>query len=219
MKSVPWDQRVARAIVPLIARTPATPNHLTATSLLLALAAAGLFATGDGILVNWGAGLFVFARFLDHFDGELARFKGIASRFGYYFDYLTGALSYAALFLGVGLGLSMGALGAWAIALGAAATAAALITMGLDIHIDRINAKGADKPKAGERDAVSYPGYGGFEIEDGIYLLAPITWLGFLTPFYVLTCVGASIFCLWTLAQLLRLRRKGARDLGATPPS
>ncbi|MDP7668125.1 MAG: CDP-alcohol phosphatidyltransferase family protein, partial [Rhodospirillales bacterium] len=88
MKSVPLDQRVARAIVPLIARTPATPNHLTATSLLLALAAAGLFATGDGVLVNWGAGLFVFARFLDHFDGELARFKGIASRFGYYFDYL-----------------------------------------------------------------------------------------------------------------------------------
>jgi phosphatidylglycerophosphate synthase len=217
MKRAPWDQRIARAIVPLIARTPVTPNHLTAMGLVLALVAAGLFATGHGFLVNWGAGLFAFSRFLDHFDGELARLKGIASRFGYYFDYLTGALSYAALFLGVGLGLRTGDLGSWAIALGLAATAAALITMGLDIHIDRFNAKGTGTATAGDRDAVGYPGYGGFEIEDGIYLLAPITWLGFLTPFYVLACVGASIYCAWTLAQLLRLRRKGARDLAATP--
>ncbi|MDP6603519.1 MAG: CDP-alcohol phosphatidyltransferase family protein [Rhodospirillales bacterium] len=217
MKRVPWDQRIARAIVPLIARTPVTPNHLTATGLVLAFVAAGLFASGHGILANWAAGVFVFSRFLDHFDGELARLKGVASRFGYYFDYLTGALSYAALFLGIGLGLSKGDLGSWATALGAAAMAAALITMGLDMHIDRFNAKLNGPKTAGERDAASYPGYGGFEIEDGIYLLAPITWLGFLTPFYVLACVGASIFCAWTLAVLVRLRRKGARDLAATP--
>ena len=219
MKTPLWDQRIAAFLVRPLVDTSVTPNQVTTVSLLFSLVGAALLATGDRSAENWGAGLFMLGRFLDHFDGELARFKGIASRFGYYFDYLTGALSYAALFLGIGLGLSMGALGGWAIALGAAATAAALITMGLNIHIDRINAKGAGKQKAGERDAVSYPGYGGFEIEDGIYLLAPITWLGFLTPFYVLTCVGASIFCLWTLAQLLRLRRKGARDLAATPPS
>ena len=217
MKRVPWDQRIARAIVPLIARTPVTPNHLTATGLVLALVAAGLFASGHGVLANWGAGLFVLSRFLDHFDGELARLKGIASRFGYYFDYLTGAISYSALFLGVGLGLSKGYLGAWAIALGAAATMAALITMGLDIHIDRFEARGEGKETAGDGDAGGHPGYGGFEIEDGIYLLAPITWLGFLTPFYVLACGGASIYCAWKLARLVGLRREGARDSAATP--
>ena len=100
MKQLPYDQRAARWLVRPLARLAVTPNQLTALTLLLALSAAALFAYGTPTAQAWGAGLFVLARFLDHFDGELARLTGKASCFGYYFDYLAGALSYAALFAG-----------------------------------------------------------------------------------------------------------------------
>ena len=53
---------------------------------------------------------------------------------------------------------------------------------------------------------MGYPGIGGFELEDGIYLIAPITWLGWLTPFFVAASIGASIYLFWTLGLVLKGR-------------
>ncbi len=198
----PWDQRLARVFVRLLERTPVTPNQLTAVTLALALAGAGLLASGRPDWADWGAGLFVLARFMDHFDGELARRKGLSSRFGYYFDYVAGGTSYAALFLGIGIGLAQGPLGGWSLVLGIGGMSSALISMGLNLGIDKALEHGAD-----DGVACGYPSFAGFELEDGIYLIAPITWAGFLTPFFVLAGTGATIYCLWTLATLLRLRR------------
>ena len=199
MDKPPYDQRIARLMVRPLAHTPVTPNHLTALTLLLALAAACLFAQGGAAAASWGAGLFVLARFLDHFDGELARLTDRKSRFGYYFDYVAGAISYSALFAGMGIGLSGGGLGGWALALGAAGFASAILSMFLNLDID--TARGL-----AEGDTVGYPGAAGFELEDGIYLIAPITWLGWLEPFFVLCGIGAAVYCLWTAWTLLRLR-------------
>ena len=60
-------------------------------------------------------------------------------------------------------------------------------------------------------DAVGYPGFAGFELEDDIYLIAPITWLGWLAPFFVASGIGAAIYCLWTSWTLAaaRARRRG----------
>lgn len=201
MNRSPWDQRIARVVVRPLARTPVTPNQMTTLTVLLALAAAVMFGTGDRVLANWAAGLFVLARFLDHFDGELARLKGAESRFGYYFDYFAGGLSFGALFLGLGIGLETGFLGVWAWVLGASGTASAVIAMFINLDIDRHNA-------GNERDAVGYPAFAGFELEDGIYLLAPITWFGFLEPFFIGAGVGAAIYCLWTLWTLSGMRRR-----------
>ncbi len=201
MKSLPWDQRIARVAVKPLVRTAVTPNHVTLVTLLLALAGAGLLAVGEPTLANWGAGVFVLARFLDHFDGELARQKGMASRFGYYFDYVTGALSYGALVLCIGIGLRHGALGGWALALGLAGVVSAVLSMFVNLQIDK------HQDGDGNGDAVRYPAFAGFEIEDGIYLLAPITWLGFLTPFFAAAAVGATVYCLWSLWTLIGLRR------------
>ena len=207
MSSDPWDQRIARILVRPLARTPVTPNHLTTMTLMLALAGAAMFAEGSPTASYWGAGLFVLARFLDHFDGELARLKGTSSRFGYYYDYVAGAISYAALFMGLGIGHAAGSLGTWAIVLGSAGTISALLSMVLNLGIDR---EQPDETNPGDDgDAVGYPGFAGFELEDGIYLLAPITWFGFLTPFFVAAGIGASIYCLWTLFRLVALRRTG----------
>ena len=199
MNKPPYDQRLARLLVRPLARTPITPNQITAVTLLLAVGAACLFARGDGRAANWGAGLFVLARFLDHFDGELARLTGMKSRLGYYFDYVAGALSYTALFAGIGIGLSTGALGGWALALGAAGAASAILSLFINLDIDKQMA-------LADGDATGYPGFAGFELEDGIYLIAPITWLGWLPPFFVLCGVGAAVYCLWSAWSLIKLR-------------
>ncbi len=202
MKSPPWDQRIARVLVRPLVKTPVTPNQLTVFTLLIALAGAGLLAVGDGTYANWGVGLFVLARFLDHFDGELARQKGMTSRLGYYLDYISGALSYGALFACLGVGFYGTELGGWAIVLGASGTASAVISMFTNLGLD----KQLDLKEEDDHDAVGYPGYAGFELEDGIYLIAPITWAGYLLPFFVAAGIGAAIYCLWTCWTLFRVR-------------
>ncbi len=199
MNKPPYDQRIARVLVRPLARLGVTANQVTAVSLVLALGAGALFALGGAPAIHWAAGIFVLARFLDHFDGELARLTGKTSRFGYYFDYLTGGLSHAALFAGIGWGLAGGPLGGWALVLGLAGCASALLAMGLNLDLDR-------QLGLGEGEAVGYPGWAGFELEDGTYLLAPVTWLGWLEPFLVAAGIGATVYLLWTLGRVLRAR-------------
>lgn len=199
MSDVPYDQKIARRLVPLLARTPVSPNALTLATGALALVAAGLFATGAPPATHWAAGLFVLARFLDHFDGELARLTGRASRLGYYLDYAVGGVSYAALFLGIGLGLSQGPLGFWAPAVGGAGAFAALAALAFNLRRD-------GGPAAASDTTADYPRFGGFELEDGIYLLAPVTWLGWLAPFFAAAGIGALLYCLWALLRLRRAR-------------
>lgn len=202
MRGLPWDQRAARLLVQPLAATPIRPNHVTCFTLVLALIGAGMFSSGDSDLANWAAGIFILSRFLDHFDGELARLQGTSTRFGYYFDYVVGAAAYLALFISIGMGFRDSELGSWAVVLGAAGAASALISMFANLEIDKrlfTNDGG---------DAIGYPGYLGFELEDGIYLIAPITWLGWLLPFFVAASIGASVYCLWTLLRLWRLMRQ-----------
>ncbi len=199
MNGTPWDQRIARVLVKPLVSSPVTPNQLTFFTIAMALAGAGLLATNVEHLVNWGAGLFVLSRFMDHFDGELARQKGMTSRLGYYLDYAGGGISYGALYLCLGIGLRDGALGDWALVLGTAGAVCAVVSVFLNLGIDRRQA-------APEGESVGYPGFAGFELEDGIYLLAPITWLGYLTPLFVASAVGAVVYTLWSLWCLLRLQ-------------
>ncbi len=192
----PYDQRLARMLVRPLARTPVHPNHVSVLTAVLGLGGAALFATGDAGDAGVGAALFVLARFLDHVDGELARETGRTSRLGYWLDYLAGGASYGALFACMALGLSHGALGAWAFALGAVAAAGAVLTMWVNVSIDRARGGGT----------VRYPSAAGFELEDGIYLLAPVTWAGLLAPFFVLACIGVVAYLAYSLLCLRRAR-------------
>lgn len=194
MTQMPYDKRIARVLVRPLARIGITPNQITAFTLVLALAAAWLFAIGDTMLSNWAAGMFVVARFLDHFDGELARLTGKTSRFGYYFDYVTGGLSHAALFLGIGIGLAAGPLGYWAIGLGVGGGIASLWSLFLNLDLDR-------RMEFAEGETIGYPGMWGFELEDGIYLFAPITWIGWLPEFFVAASAGSIIYTVWTFGR------------------
>jgi phosphatidylglycerophosphate synthase len=197
----PWDQRLARILIRPLARWPAIgPNHVTTLSLLFAAAAGGLYAMGSAGAANWAAVLFVLSRFIDHADGELARLTGKTSRFGYYYDYVVGALSSVALFVGLGVGLRSTVLGGWAMVVGIGAGIAALGAMVLGFGVDA----------QGDGEAGGYPGFGGFELEDGIYLVAPITWIGALVPFLIGAGLGQLVFCLWMLARFLRRADRAA---------
>ncbi len=68
----------------------------------------------------------------------------------------------------------------------------------------------ADSRQGGE--AGGYPALWGFELEDGIYLVAPITWLGGLDWFFILAASGQMIFCLWMLARYLRAEPAAAAE-------
>ncbi|NKC12360.1 MAG: hypothetical protein GKR94_09195 [Gammaproteobacteria bacterium] len=107
---IPWNQRLARIAVKPLAATPLTLNQITVFTLLLAWSGAIALAHGDPSWANWGTSVFVLARFLDHFDGELARLTERTSKVGHYLDYAAGGLSYAALFAALGIGLQDSAL-------------------------------------------------------------------------------------------------------------
>ena len=150
----PWDQRLARWLVQPLARTPLHPNHSTTRSLALGGGVGVLFARGEARAAGWGAALFMLARFIDHADGELARLTGRTSRGGYYYDYVAGALSSVALFAGIGVGYAGGPLGGGALALGLAASVAALAGLGFGLATDA---------RRGSEEA-PYPQWGPFEL-------------------------------------------------------
>ncbi len=201
MQKPPYDQRLARVLVRPLARTGLTPNQMTTITVVLAVLASALIGMGTAPAIHWGAGLFALARFLDHFDGELARQTGRTSRFGYFYDYVAGASSYAALFIGLGFAFHDGWLGGWSMVLGVVGAVSAFLSMVLSLDIDRHEGQGT----------ANYPGLAGFELEDGIYLIAPIVWLGWAQPFFIGAGVGAGVYALWTIAQFVRVRGGGAR--------
>ena len=152
MRQLPWDQRIARVMVRPLAQRSVSPHTITTATLWCSdWAARRLFAGGSPAMMNAGALLFVLARFLDHLDGELARQTDRASRAGYYYDYVAGAASYAALFLALGLCFRDGALEGWSVALGLAGAATAVLCAFLSLDMD------SRLDTAAESDAWGYP--------------------------------------------------------------
>ena len=90
----PLSRPAARAL----RATPVTPNAVTAFTLLLA------FATGAMIAAGWniaGGVLIQAVSVIDGVDGELARLKAQATRFGAVFDAVTDRYGDAAMLAGM----------------------------------------------------------------------------------------------------------------------
>ena len=77
------NRRFSRPLSRWLARTPATPNQVSVASFLIALGALGLFAVGQNIPAGIAAQV---SSIVDGADGDLARLKGMATRFGGFFD-------------------------------------------------------------------------------------------------------------------------------------
>jgi len=190
----PYDQRFARMLIRPFASTFLHPNHVTAISLLLGLVSGVLFAVAAPGFEHLAALSFMLAVLVDHMDGELARMTGKTSTFGHYFDYIAGSLIYTFLFCGLGIGLYRREADEAALWVGLAAGMSNLLIVSLRLAIERRH--GAE--------AVAHPSSSGFEIEDFIYLIGPITWAGGLVYFFWIYGVGTLGYLAWSLFELVR---------------
>lgn len=194
MSRIPYDQQIANVLVKGLARTPITPNMVTTFGLLMGLAAAAMFAFGDSALHHWAAAVFMYAVFNDHLDGQLARATGKSSKFGHYYDHAAVSTAYIGMFVGAGIGLSGGWLGQWAIALGLAAGIS--VTM---IFATRMTVEARVGSEAVKQDNLA-----GFEIEDTLYVVGPVTWFGLLEPFLIAAGIGTPLFLVYVLVTSRR---------------
>ncbi len=201
MSDKTYDQRLAGVLMRPFVGTPLHPNHVTVLSFALGVAAAYLFATGYPGSVNLAALLYMLAVLVDHMDGELARMSGKTSRFGHYFDFVVGAANYTMLFVAIGLGMYLAGVGLWALLLGLAAGLANPLIVTLRMTMEK---------RFGQA-AIAHPTGGGFEIEDFIYLIGPITWVGGLKVFFVVYGLGTLGYLGWTIVCFWRWRLGAAR--------
>ena len=201
--TIAYDQRLARWIARPLARTPISPNMITFVGLVMGLSAAWLFARGDATAANWGAALFIAAAWVDHLDGELARASGKTSKFGHYFDHAAMVTTYVTLFVGMGLGLAARGMGDTAVLIGIVAGVAVGAIFGTRLWIES---------RLGSEAVVMTP-FAGFEVEDILYIVGPITWFGLLDYFLIVAGIGAPLFLIWTAWDTSRaLRAKSPRS-------
>lgn len=201
----PYDQRLARILIRPFAGTGLHPNAVTAVSFAFGLASAYTFAVAIETMAGLAALLFMLAVLTDHADGELARMTGKTSKLGHRLDYIVGTLNYAALFIGLGIGLSGGSMGREELILG--------LTVGIANPVICALRLAMDLRHGGE--AVAHPVLGGFELEDFIYLIGPITWLGGIEYFFLFYGLGTFGYLLFTVVSFFR--RENLKDrLGAS---
>ena len=180
----PWDSRLARVLVQPFVDTPLHPNHLTTLSLLVGLSGAVSFGLGSSLSIALGAGLYMLSMFLDHTDGELARLSGKTSEFGHRYDRAVDLLVKSAVFAGMGIGVARATGTSEPIWMGLVCGAA---FVAIFVGHDQIHAR----TRMGIPDQ---PASGGFEIEDILYLIGPITWLGGLAGFLWIASLGAPVY-------------------------
>ncbi|MCW5891414.1 MAG: CDP-alcohol phosphatidyltransferase family protein [bacterium] len=203
----PWDSRIANALVRPLRDTAVTPNQLTSVGLCTGLAAAAAFAVGGG-WAHVGAALFVLSALLDHADGELARMTGKTSPLGHVYDRVADLVVKVSVFAGMGFGMRHGLFGGWAGVLGLVAGISFVTIFLLRSELAR---------RLG-RSALDQPAAGPFEIEDILYLVAPVTWSGNLEPFVAAAAIGAPLFAIWTATRLAAARPVLGRETPSAWP-
>jgi phosphatidylglycerophosphate synthase len=185
----PPDQRLARLMIRPLVRSPVTPNHLTTVRLVLGLGACAAYGSGEWRWILLGSVLFLLATLLDHADGELARLSGKTSRIGHLYDLFADAAVQVLLFVAIGIGLAQAAHGPLTLWLGLLAGSAVSLLFGVCQRLERrLGAKQAGLPRPA-----------GFDLEDALYLIAPVTWIGWLEHLLMAAAIAAPLFLGWLL--------------------
>jgi len=97
----PLKERLLEPAAARLARR-VSANAISATALVITLGAAVLAAAGQPIAA---VGAWLIGRLLDGLDGPVARHRGAASDFGGYLDMVADTIGYAAVPIGVALGI------------------------------------------------------------------------------------------------------------------
>ncbi len=194
MNHATWTHLAARAAMRPLVGTGVTPNHMTTARLVTGVAACALLARGTAHGNLWGGVLWVTSTFLDRADGELARIGNMSSEAGHRYDYMVDNAVTALLFACLGVDLRASWLHGWSIPLGLVAAAAVVLSnRWSEILEDRSG-----------RTVRAYSGRWGFDVDDLLYLIGPLAWLGWLAPVLLAGAVGTSAMAAITL---LRVRR------------
>jgi archaetidylinositol phosphate synthase len=188
-----WTHLLARPLLRPLIGTPLRPNHLTSLRLLTGAAACVALGAGTQAGMWWGGGLWLLSAFLDRADGELARLGNMMSPGGHRFDYLADIWVNTCFFVGIGFGLHHSWLGGWAIPLGLISGAAML---GISLCSEWLEADGGPQVLGSAW---------GFDPDDAFYLMAPLAWLGWLSP--ILLAAGVVMPAVALVLGLRVLRR------------
>lgn len=104
--------------LPVVLRLPLTPNQWTFLSLLLGAASLPFIAQGSRSGELWGALLFQLYYLVDNWDGEVARAKGLSTRWGGWFDVIVDAVVQTLLPLAIANGIAQAPGRRWVFLLG-----------------------------------------------------------------------------------------------------
>ena len=119
----------------LLARTPLTPNMITAISVLVFAAGISLFVFDKQTFNFIGVALIYFSIILDANDGEIARLKGNKSKAGPYVEPVSHDIQYGLLFIPITLGLYHSGFGITIVYVGFMATIFKLWTRFLEARL------------------------------------------------------------------------------------
>jgi phosphatidylglycerophosphate synthase len=100
-----FNRLLCRPAVRMLTHTPVTPNWVTLGGLVVAIAAALMYAQGHYAAYVTGALLFFLSGLFDEADGMLARIKFRESVFGTWFEGFVDEATYLLLFGGITAGL------------------------------------------------------------------------------------------------------------------
>jgi phosphatidylglycerophosphate synthase len=175
--------------------TGITPNHITTARLITGLLAAVALLPGTPDWTWWSGWLWLLSAFLDRADGELARVGDMATPEGRDWDYLVDNIVNPVFFVAIGVGLRRSALGVTAIPLG--------LLSGMALFASNYWSEALERRQ--ESEVKAYPGAFGFDLDDLLYLFAPLAWSGWLGPLALVgTVIGTTLMMILTGWRLRR---------------
>ena len=197
------DETIASKIVKYLVKTSVTPNQVTTFSLLLAAFAAVFFSFGIYFFSVIGSILFIFSKFLDHVDGQLSRELKKTTKFGWYYDYFSDTAGYILMFIGISAGIPPGTFeikifNLVNIDLQNYLLFSAIIASLLNTFLGILH-----KYKT-KKDFYGFPETEKVALEDGIYLIGPITWIGFINLFFLMASVGSVVFVIFNIKRFIK---------------
>ena len=197
------DEKIAEKAVKYLVQTSITPNQVSTFSLLLAAFAAVFFSFGIYFFSVIGSILFILSKFLDNVDGQLARELKTTSKFGWYYDYFSDTAGYVLMFIGISAGIPPGTfeiklftiiqIDIQNYLLFSAIFAAIFNTFLALFHNYRTN-----------KEFYAWPNTDKVNLDDGIYLIGPITWIGFINFFFLIATIGSVVYVIYNIKRFIK---------------
>ena len=192
-----FNRPCGRPLSKLLIRTPITPNMVSIVSVLIGVAAAGLFAAGEQTLALAGAILFQISAIVDCVDGDIARVVFKESPLGKWIDLVGDQVVHVSIFSGIAFGIYRTEPSNLVLWLGLAAVLGAIVSFAVVLRGMR-QAAGQTGPLRRLIDAATN--------RDFSVLVLALTAARELDLFLWLAAVGSHLFWMAALALQLSVR-------------